>query len=116
MCQLRNNTEYFFVLRVDNCTAGLSQRRLSVYDVVTVLGVLSAAAAAAAAAKISGDSIWVLGPREWSTYFMHESCNDWRVSFISVSSFSIMYEAPLGILLNYAVQSSRNSFGQPRNV
>lgn len=113
MCQLRNNTEYFFVLRVDNCTAGLSQRRVSVYDDVTVLGVLSAAAAAA---KIWGDKIRVLGPREWSTYFMHESCNDWRVSFISVSSFSIMYEAPLGTQLSYAVQSSRNSFGQPRNL
>jgi hypothetical protein len=110
-CQLSNNTEYFF-LRVDNCTAGLRQRRLSVYD-VTVFGVLSAAAAAAA---ISGDKIRVLGPREWSTYFMHESCNDWRESFISFSSFSIMYEAPVGRLLNYAVQSSRDSFGQHRNL
>jgi len=74
-CQLSNNTEYYFVLRVDNCTAGLRQRRLSVYD-VTVLDALSAAAAAA---TISGDKIRVLGPREGSTYFIHESCNDWRV-------------------------------------
>ena len=86
---------------------------VSVYD-VTVLGALSAEATAVA--TISGDKIRVLGPREWSTYFVHESRNDWRVSFISVSSNSIMYEAPLGRLLSYAVQSSRDSFGQPRNL
>lgn len=37
------------------------------YGVVTVSGVLSAAA------RTSGDKIWVLSPREWSTYFIHES-------------------------------------------
>jgi len=35
---------------------------------------------------------------------------------MSVSSFSVTYEAPLGRLLSYAVQSSRNSFGQHRNL